>query len=94
MPSPGRQVSPAGAARTAYARAAAALLLVSAWMALLFAGFLFGGALHLLLPAAAVLFPWRWLAPPLPPSPPWTAEPPETGSAGPARHGDGEESLP
>jgi hypothetical protein len=63
MPSPGRQSSSAG---VAYGRAALALLLFSTWMALLFAGFLFGGALHLLLPAAAALFPWRWLAPPLP----------------------------
>jgi fatty acid desaturase len=69
MPFPGRQASCARAARAAYWRAALALLLFSTWMALLFAGFLFGGALHLLLPAAAALFPWRWLAPPLPPLP-------------------------
>jgi hypothetical protein len=48
----------------AYGRAAAALLLFSAWMGLLFAGFLLHGALHLLLPAAALLFPWRSLAAP------------------------------
>ena len=40
-------------------RAALALLLVSSWMGLLFAGVMLGGALHLLLPAAALLFPWR-----------------------------------
>ena len=40
-------------------RAALALLLLSAWMALLFAGFAGGGAVHLLLLGAAVLFPWR-----------------------------------
>jgi hypothetical protein len=44
-------------------RAALALLLVSTWMGLLFAGVLLGGALHLLLPGAALLFPWRALAP-------------------------------
>ncbi len=43
-------------------RAALAFLLLSAWMALLFAGVLLGGALHLLLPCAALLFPWRSLA--------------------------------
>lgn len=48
--------------RSPLLRAALALLLLSAWMGLLFAGVLLGGALHLLLPAAAVLFPWRWLA--------------------------------
>jgi hypothetical protein len=47
----------------AYGRAAAALLLFSAWMGLLFAGFLLHGALHLLLVAAALLFPWRSLPP-------------------------------
>ena len=41
------------------ARAAAALLSFSAWMALLFAGFAGGGAVHLLLVAAVVLFPWK-----------------------------------
>jgi hypothetical protein len=54
--------------RTLFGRAAAALLLFSAWMGLLFAGFLLHGALHLLLVAAAWLFPWRALAPPLPPA--------------------------
>jgi len=46
-------------------RAVLALLLFSAWMGLLFGGFLLGGALHLLLPAAAALFPWRSLPPPI-----------------------------
>jgi hypothetical protein len=48
-------------------RAAAALLVFSAWMALLFGGFLFHGALHLLLLLAAALFPWRSLPPPVRP---------------------------
>jgi len=52
---------------TAYGRAAAALLLFSTWMGLLFAGFLLHGALHLLLVAAAWLFPWGSLPPPAPP---------------------------
>jgi hypothetical protein len=52
-----------------FARAAAALLLFSGWMGLLFAGFLFHGALHLLLLGAAALFPWRWLPPATPGSP-------------------------
>lgn len=52
----------------AYGRAAAALLLFSAWMGLLFAGFLLHGALHLLLVVAALLFPWRSLAPPAAPA--------------------------
>lgn len=51
-----------------YGRAAAALLLFSAWMGLLFAGFLLHGALHLLLVIAALLFPWRALAPPRAPA--------------------------
>lgn len=36
-----------------------AALLFSGWMALLFAGFAWGGAVHLLLAAALLLFPWR-----------------------------------
>ncbi len=55
----------------AFLRAAAALLLLSGWMGLLFAGFFFHGALHVLLVAAAALFPWRSLPPPAP-----TAGPP------------------
>ena len=43
-------------------RAAVALLLFSSWMALLFAGFVFRGGVHLLLLAALVLFPWKALA--------------------------------
>jgi hypothetical protein len=43
-------------------RAAAALLLFSSWLALLFAGFVFGGGVHLLLLGALVLFPWKALA--------------------------------
>ena len=58
----------------AFGRAAAALLLFSAWMGLQFAGLLFHGTLHLLLVAAAWLFPWRSL-PPAPP-PPARDEPP------------------
>lgn len=40
-------------------RAAVALVLFSSWLALLFAGFALGGAIHLVLVAALVLFPWR-----------------------------------
>jgi hypothetical protein len=40
-------------------RAALALILFSCWLALLFAGFALGGAVHLLLLAALGLFPWR-----------------------------------
>ena len=63
MPSAG----PRASTHAAYVRAAAALLLFSAWMGLLFAGFLFRGVLHLLLVGAMVLFPWRSLAPPADP---------------------------
>lgn len=45
-------------------RATAALGLVGLWMAFLFAGWALGGVTHLLLLAAAVLFPWRAAAPP------------------------------
>jgi hypothetical protein len=72
MPSPGQRASRAYAA---YGRAAAALLSFSAWMGLLFAGFLLHGALHLLLVVAALLFPWRSLPPPVPPVE--QAEPPQ-----------------
>lgn len=41
--------------------AALALGLLSAWLVLLFAGWIAGGAVHLLLVAAAVVFPWRAL---------------------------------
>jgi hypothetical protein len=43
------------------ARGALALLLFSLWLSGLLAGAVLGGALHLLLPAAALLFPWRAL---------------------------------
>lgn len=43
-------------------RAALALLLFSSWMGLFFAGFALGGAIHLLLLAALILFPWKALA--------------------------------
>jgi hypothetical protein len=45
--------------RSATLRAALALILFSCWLALLFAGFAFGGAVHLLLFAALGLFPWK-----------------------------------
>jgi len=45
-------------------RAALALLLFSAWLALLFAGLAGGGAVHLLLLAALALFPWKAAAAP------------------------------
>lgn len=44
-----------------FLRAAAALLAISLWMTLLFAGVALGGAVHLLLAAALAVFPWRWL---------------------------------
>lgn len=40
-------------------RAALALLLFTGWLALLFMGFAAGGAVHLMLAGALVLFPWR-----------------------------------
>lgn len=45
--------------RKPLARAAVALLLFSAWMALLFAGFALRGGVHLLLVGGLALFPWR-----------------------------------
>jgi hypothetical protein len=42
-------------------RTALALLLLSGWMALFFAGLAAGGAVHLLLAGAAGLFPWKAL---------------------------------
>ncbi|HEX6898870.1 MAG TPA: hypothetical protein VF789_04120 [Thermoanaerobaculia bacterium] len=45
--------------RSPMARALASLVLFSSWMALLFAGFAFGGGVHLLLLGSLVLFPWR-----------------------------------
>lgn len=38
-----------------------AMLLFTAWLALLFAGLAAGGAVHLLLLAAVGVFPWRAL---------------------------------
>jgi hypothetical protein len=35
------------------------VLCLSAWLMLLFTGWSFGGAVHLLLALGAVLFPWR-----------------------------------
>lgn len=40
-------------------RAALALAALSAWLVLLFGGWTFAGAVHLLLAAAVALFPWR-----------------------------------
>jgi hypothetical protein len=45
--------------RSPAVRALASLALFSSWMALLFAGFAFGGGVHLLLLGALLLFPWR-----------------------------------
>jgi hypothetical protein len=42
-------------------RTTAALLLFTGWLALLFSGFAWGGAVHLLLAAGLALFPWRSL---------------------------------
>lgn len=42
-------------------RAASALICFSLWLALLFLGWVLGGAVYLLLLAAFVLFPWRSL---------------------------------
>lgn len=42
-------------------RTAAALLLFTSWLALLFSGFAWGGAIHLLLAGGLALFPWRSL---------------------------------
>lgn len=42
-------------------RAAAGFALVSSWLVLLFTGHVAGGAAHLLLAAAAAVFPWRSL---------------------------------
>jgi len=42
-------------------RTAAALSLFTGWLALLFSGFAWGGAVHLLLAGGLALFPWRTL---------------------------------
>lgn len=52
--------------RSPVLRAASALLLFSAWMGLLFAGFAGGGAVHLLLAAGLAHFPWRAARAPAP----------------------------
>jgi hypothetical protein len=46
---------------TASSAAALSFALASAWLAGLFAGRLAGGALHLLLAGALILFPWKAL---------------------------------
>jgi len=43
------------------ARLAVVAGLLSAWLVLLFAGWIAGGAIHLLPVVAAALFPWRLL---------------------------------
>lgn len=45
--------------RSPFVRALASMVLFSSWMALLFAGFAFGGGVHLLLLGALGVFPWR-----------------------------------
>ena len=45
-------------------RAALAAALVSTWLALVCSGLALGGAVHLLLAGALVLFPWRAAAKP------------------------------
>jgi hypothetical protein len=44
---------------TPIVRTCLALLLFTAWLALLFVGYAAGGAVHLLLAGALGLFPWR-----------------------------------
>ncbi|HEX4964010.1 MAG TPA: hypothetical protein VF173_24500 [Thermoanaerobaculia bacterium] len=45
--------------RNSAIRAVAGLVLVSGWLALLFSGLAFGGAIHLLLAGGLGVFPWR-----------------------------------
>lgn len=52
-------------ARRTVVRATVALGLAGVWMALLFAGWVAGGAAHLVLLAALVVFPWRAARPPV-----------------------------
>ena len=40
-------------------RLALSVVALAAWLVLLMSGFALGGAVHLLLAAALVLFPWR-----------------------------------
>lgn len=49
----------------------------SAWLVLLFTGWSFGGAVHLLLLAALLLFPWREAARPVEDAPASQSEPDE-----------------
>jgi hypothetical protein len=48
--------------RSPILRTILALLLFTSWLALLFAGFVLKGGVHLLLLGALILFPWRALA--------------------------------
>lgn len=48
--------------RSPTVRAAVSLACLSGWMVLLFAGWVGGGAVHLLFLGALALFPWRALA--------------------------------
>ena len=57
----GMSFSSALLAPMAVVLAAFALLLFSTWLALLFSGFAFHGAVHLLLLVALAAFPWRSL---------------------------------
>lgn len=45
-------------------RAALAFACLSAWLVLIFTGIVLGKAVYLLLVAALVLFPWKWLRKP------------------------------
>lgn len=49
--------------RSPTVRAGVSLACLSGWMVLLFAGWIGGGAVHLLFVAALALFPWPALAP-------------------------------
>lgn len=48
--------------RSPVVRTTLALLLFTSWLALLFAGFILKGGIHLLLLGALILFPWKALA--------------------------------
>lgn len=47
-------------------RAAIAFICLSAWLVLTFSGVILGKAVYLLLVAAFVFFPWKWLRKPVP----------------------------
>jgi len=49
------------ASRSGFIRAAAAGLLLSSWLVLLFSGVTLGGAVYLLLIGSLVVFPWKLL---------------------------------